>query len=43
MSTHADSEKWTLPALAEAKRSQRKLVMLTAYDYSFARVIDAMP
>ena len=41
MSTHADSKKWSLPALAEAKRSQRKLVMLTAYDYSFARVIDA--
>ncbi len=41
MSTHADIKKWTLPGLAEAKRDRRKLVMLTAYDYSFARVIDA--
>jgi 3-methyl-2-oxobutanoate hydroxymethyltransferase len=41
MSTHADVKKWTLPALAEAKRAGRRLVMLTAYDYSFARVIDA--
>ena len=41
MSTHAEIRKWTLPALAEAKRNRRKLVMLTAYDYSFARVVDA--
>ncbi len=41
MSTHADIKKWTLPALAAAKRDQRKLVMLTAYDYGFARVADA--
>ncbi len=41
MSTHAEIRKWTLPALAAAKRDQRKLVMLTAYDYSFARVLDA--
>lgn len=41
MSTHADIKKWTLPALAAAKRDLRKLVMLTAYDYSFARVVDA--
>ena len=41
MSTHAEIKKWTLPALAAAKREQRKLVMLTAYDYSFARVVDA--
>ena len=41
MSTHAEIKKWTLPALAAAKREQRKLVMLTAYDYSFARVADA--
>ncbi|RYE75708.1 MAG: 3-methyl-2-oxobutanoate hydroxymethyltransferase [Oxalobacteraceae bacterium] len=41
MSTHADIKKWTLPALAEAKRSGRRLVMLTAYDYGFARVVDA--
>jgi 3-methyl-2-oxobutanoate hydroxymethyltransferase len=41
MSTHADSKPWTVPALADAKREQRKLVMLTAYDNSFARVLDA--
>ena len=31
---------WTVPALAEAKASGRKLAMLTAYDASFARVLD---
>lgn len=41
MSTHAEIRKWTLPQLAQAKREGRKLVMLTAYDYSFARVVDA--
>ena len=41
MSTHAEIRKWTLPGLAQAKRDGRKLVMLTAYDYSFARVVDA--
>jgi 3-methyl-2-oxobutanoate hydroxymethyltransferase len=41
MSTQADSKPWTVPALAEAKRDKRKLVMLTAYDNSFARVLDA--
>lgn len=41
MSTHAEVRKWTLPQLAQAKRDGRKLVMLTAYDYSFARVVDA--
>lgn len=41
MSTHADSKPWTVPALAEAKREDRKLVMLTAYDNSFARAMDA--
>lgn len=40
MSTHADSKPWTVPALADAKRDKRKLVMLTAYDNSFARVLD---
>ncbi len=40
MSTHAEINKWTLPQLAQAKREGRKLVMLTAYDYSFARVVD---
>lgn len=41
MSTHADSKPWTVPALAEAKRSGQKLVMLTAYDAGFARTFDA--
>lgn len=41
MSTHADSKPWTVPALADAKREGHKLVMLTAYDNSFARVLDA--
>jgi len=41
MSTHADSKSWTVPALAEAKRDGRKLVMLTAYDAGFARAFDA--
>jgi 3-methyl-2-oxobutanoate hydroxymethyltransferase len=41
MSTHADSKPWTVPALAEAKREGRKLVMLTAYDAGFARTFDA--
>ena len=40
MSTHAEIRKWTLPQLAQARREGRKLVMLTAYDYSFARVVD---
>ncbi|KAF1016149.1 MAG: 3-methyl-2-oxobutanoate hydroxymethyltransferase [Stenotrophomonas maltophilia] len=41
MSTHAGSKPWTVPALAEAKRNGQKLVMLTAYDASFARTFDA--
>lgn len=41
MSSHADSKPWTVPALAEAKREGRKLVMLTAYDAGFARTFDA--
>ncbi|MDL5367500.1 3-methyl-2-oxobutanoate hydroxymethyltransferase [Xanthomonas sp. NCPPB 2654] len=41
MSSHADSKPWTVPALAEAKRRGKKLVMLTAYDAGFARAFDA--
>ncbi len=41
MSIHANISKWTLPALARARREGHKLVMLTAYDCSFARVMDA--
>jgi 3-methyl-2-oxobutanoate hydroxymethyltransferase len=41
---YLDDEKWakawTVPALAEAKAAGRKLAMLTAYDASFARVLD---
>jgi len=32
---------WTVPMLAQAKREGRRLVMLTAYDASFARTLDA--
>ncbi|MCM2338545.1 MAG: 3-methyl-2-oxobutanoate hydroxymethyltransferase [Lysobacter sp.] len=32
---------WTVPALADAKREGRKLVMLTCYDAGFARTLDA--
>lgn len=33
---------WTVPMLADAKRDGRRLVMLTAYDASFARTMDAV-
>jgi 3-methyl-2-oxobutanoate hydroxymethyltransferase len=41
MSTQADSKPWTVPALVQAKRDGRKLVMLTCYDHGFARTLDA--
>ena len=41
MSTTNDDKPITVPALADAKRDGRKLVMLTAYDTGFARVLDA--
>ncbi|WP_064748096.1 3-methyl-2-oxobutanoate hydroxymethyltransferase [Lysobacter antibioticus] len=46
MYTSASTDKpaakaWTVPMLADAKRDGRKLVMLTAYDASFARTMDA--
>lgn len=42
MYTNTPSDKpWSVPALAEAKRSGRKLVMLTCYDAGFARSLDA--
>ena len=31
---------WTVPALADAKRDGRRLVMLTCYDATFARLLD---
>ncbi len=39
---HSDPPKkrWTVPMLAEARHTGRKLVMLTCYDASFARVLD---
>ena len=33
-------KRWTVPMLAEARHTGRKLVMLTCYDASFARVLD---
>lgn len=47
MYTSASTDKpaakaWTVPMLADAKRDGRKLVMLTAYDTSFARTMDAL-
>jgi 3-methyl-2-oxobutanoate hydroxymethyltransferase len=33
-------KRWTVPMLGEARAAGRKLVMLTAYDASFARVLD---
>nr|AHN97925.1 3-methyl-2-oxobutanoate hydroxymethyltransferase [uncultured bacterium lac153] len=40
MYTSTDAKPWTVPMLADAKREGRKLVMLTAYDAGFARVMD---
>src|SRR5688572_27674128 len=40
MYTSTDGKPWTVPMLADAKRDGRKLVMLTAYDAGFARVLD---
>ena len=39
--TDAPTKPMTVPELAEAKRTGRKLAMLTAYDAGFARVFDA--
>ena len=40
MYTSTDAKPWTVPMLADAKRDGRKLVMLTAYDAGFARVLE---
>ncbi|MBD9367690.1 3-methyl-2-oxobutanoate hydroxymethyltransferase [Xanthomonas sp. XNM01] len=40
MSVHAEQKPLTVPALAQAKREGRRLVMLTAYDAGFARTLD---
>jgi 3-methyl-2-oxobutanoate hydroxymethyltransferase len=42
MYTSTEGKPWTVPMLADAKRDGRKLVMLTAYDASFARTMDAV-
>lgn len=39
--TTPNDKPWTVPALLEAKRDGRKLVMLTCYDAGFARTLDA--
>ena len=39
--TDATTKPMTVPGLAEAKRTGRRLAMLTAYDAGFARVFDA--
>ncbi|RZA19353.1 MAG: 3-methyl-2-oxobutanoate hydroxymethyltransferase [Lysobacteraceae bacterium] len=36
----ADKKTWTVPMLAQARAEGRRLVMLTSYDASFARVLD---
>ncbi|HTL15069.1 MAG TPA: 3-methyl-2-oxobutanoate hydroxymethyltransferase, partial [Thermomonas sp.] len=36
----ADPAPWTVPMLARARADGRRLVMLTCYDASFARVLD---
>ena len=41
MSVHAESKAWSVPQLAQARAAGRKLVMLTCYDASFARVLEA--
>lgn len=41
MSVHKDVKKVTTNTLQEMKRKGEKIAMLTAYDYSMARIIDA--
>ena len=41
MSVHAETKSWSVPQLAQARGDGHKLVMLTCYDASFARVLDA--
>ena len=40
MSVHTESQATSVPQLAQARAEGRKLVMLTCYDASFARVLD---
>lgn len=41
MSVHKEVRKITTHVLQEMKRSNRKIAMLTAYDYSMARILDS--
>ena len=40
MSVHAEQKAWSVPQLALARESGRRLTMLTCYDASFARVLE---
>lgn len=40
MTSAADSKPMTVPRFVKAKKDGEKLTMLTAYDYSFARLLD---
>jgi 3-methyl-2-oxobutanoate hydroxymethyltransferase len=41
MSVHKEVRKITTHVLQEMKRNNRKIAMLTAYDYSMARILDS--
>ena len=41
MSVHQEIKKVTTLTLSELKRKGEKISMLTAYDYSFAKIVDA--
>jgi 3-methyl-2-oxobutanoate hydroxymethyltransferase len=41
MSVHVESKRVTTHTLQEMKRNGEKISMLTAYDFSFARIVDA--
>ena len=40
MSVHANARKVTTHTLQEMKRAGEKITMLTAYDYSLAKLVD---
>ena len=41
MSVHKEIEKFTTQVLLEMKANNEKISMLTAYDYSMAKILDA--
>ena len=41
MSVHQEIKKVTTHTLSELKRKGEKIAMLTAYDYSMAKIVDA--